>query len=597
MIARNALCPCGSGRKFKQCHGASGVHSAGTGGESYSKGVLAQLQGHTQAALVHYSQAVVEQRQAKRLPALDKPTLEVAAAIQLCETAAGNYPGSPARSEDGMFGSATELQLLESALLEWERGTRPEDWLPETRRVHGNAWYNLGCAALAAFTADDRRIGLFTRAIELDPQHVQARCNLAFSWNYSCSARPSEVFAAHRQVGAWLEARQRPPSLFQPRPPLHGKRIRLGYLSSDFRQHAVAHFILPVLAQHDRQHFEVFVYHNHPREDARTEQARQSAEHFATVARLDDTALANRIAADGIDILIDLNGLTGRHRLEMLAQRVAPVQLSWIGYPNTTGLTNMDFRLVDELTDPPGEAEGLSTETLLRLDAPFLCYQPPAAIPDDSPSPFLENGFITFGSFNALPKLNPDLLRVWASILHEVPDSRLLVKNLGMGFARPRQQVSNILESHGISPERLLFAGKEDAQSDHLQYHARADISLDSFPYHGTTTSCESLLMGVPVVTRASGEHRSRVGLSLLTALGLESLVAKDENSVIRTAVSLANDPDRLQRLRGGLRNRLLVSRLCDVTALTRDLENKLTAITEAWQNNKSRNNREPHEH
>jgi protein O-GlcNAc transferase len=570
------------------------------GDDSYFRGVRKQLQGDTQAAVGHYANAVSKQRRYAGLTPLDGPTLTVAAAIQLYETAAGNYPGSPRRSEDGMFGSGPELQYLQAALVEWEQGSDPNDWSPETRRIHGNAWYNLGCAALADFTADDRRIALFAKAAELDPEHLLARSNLAFSWNYSCSATPTEVFAAHQRVGEWLESRARPPfelpTELPTREPPRGRRIRLAYLSSDFRQHSVAHFILPVLAQHDRGRFEVFVYHNHPREDALTREAQQSAEHFLNVAKLDDARLARRIAADGIDVLVDLNGLTGSHRLELLAQRVAPVQLSWIGYPNTTGLTQVDFRLVDELTDPSPAAASLSTETLLRLDAPFLCFQPPASIPQVSPPPFLENGFVTFGSFNALPKLNPDLLRLWASILHEVPGSRLLVKNLGMDFARPRQQISSILEGHGILSERLLFEGKTDAQFDHLQHHARADISLDSFPYHGTTTSCESLLMGVPVVTRAGGEHRSRVGLSLLSALGLESLVAKDENSVITIAVSLANDPVRLQRLRSGLRNTLLGSRLCDAAVLTRNLEDQLVAITETWQTTRKPNDKEPHE-
>jgi len=616
MTARNAPCPCGSGKKFKQCHGSNSrpyakpadpekqtmqeIVSALKRGDldaaqdslskwpvetqlaemSYFTAVLAQLRGEVDSALRLYSQAISLQRSAAGSPTLDPTTLAVAGAIQMYETAAGNYPGCPQASDEGMFGEETTLEHLEAALRSWEQSPDSLHASEEIKLKHANAWYNLGCAALANFTADDRRLALFEKAIALDPNHLLARFNRPFAYNYSCSAGPQQIFEAHRDAANWLESR----STVQPRR-LHsaktGQRIRLAYLSSDFRQHSVAHFILPVLKHHDTGHFEVFIYHNHRREDELTRLAKQHAGHYRNVTQLSDAQLVETIRGDQIDILIDLNGLSGGHRLAVLAQGAAPLQMNWLGYPNTTGLSQIDFRIVDELADPPGQSEPYCTESLLRLPHPFLSFAPPGDLPPVARAPCLDNGFITFGSFNALPKLNPPLLECWAAVLRAVPDSRLLIKNLGMGYSRPREQLKKILAANGIAEERLMFVGKTRSQFEHLEVYGQADISLDSFPYHGTTTSCESLLMGVPVLSRIGQEHRSRVGVSLLTAVGLESLLANDRSSLVRIASSLAADTEKLQSLRTQLREKLLSSSLTDAATLTRKLE---TALARMWE-------------
>ncbi|HKX55749.1 MAG TPA: hypothetical protein VJN01_06600, partial [Xanthomonadales bacterium] len=270
--------------------------------------------------------------------------------------------------------------------------------------------------------------------------------------------------------------------------------------------------------------------------------------------------------------------------LAVLAQRAAPLQINWIGYPNTTGLTQVDYRIVDRLTDPPGQTEPYCTESLLRLPEPFLAFAAPAELPALTPPPCLENGFITLGSFNALPKLNPPLLRSWAGIMHQIPGSRLLIKNLGMDFEAPKERIRNFFVQQGISGERLIFAGKSTTQSEHLRFYEQVDISLDTFPYNGTTTTCDSLVMGVPVVSRAGKEHRSRVGLSLLSTLGLESLVARDENSLGGIVTVLAENPQKLQSLRAELRSSLMQSRLGDAARLTANLERELIHAWEHWQ-------------
>jgi predicted O-linked N-acetylglucosamine transferase (SPINDLY family) len=247
-----------------------------------------------------------------------------------------------------------------------------------------------------------------------------------------------------------------------------------------------------------------------------------------------------------------------------------------MGYPNTTGLATMDCRLVDALTDPPGPSDRFYNESLQRLPAPFLSFASLEEPPPLSAPPCETNGFISFGSFNALPKLNPPLLECWAEILLQVPDSKLLVKNLGMDFEWPRQQITDLFSAKGIDPQRISFAGKNDSQAGHLQFYQQIDICLDSYPYNGTTTTCDSLLMGVPVVSRAGSEHRSRVGLSLLSAIGLESLVASSENEFIENAISLAADRNRLLEYRSSLRQKLLSSPLADAASLAASLETEI---------------------
>ncbi|HET6565862.1 MAG TPA: SEC-C metal-binding domain-containing protein [Xanthomonadales bacterium] len=656
MTSRNAPCPCGSGRKFKHCHGAASLkgeqdpqshtvkslrqqvnqlirgrtpaqleqalsclqqwqalqpqsfevlqrqleihlyrgqlESAAQMLESwpgsqqrfpefaYFRGVLAQLRGDPREARHHYATAIGDQRRSAQLPLLDETAMSVATAIQLCETAAGNYPASPAKSEEGMFASAAQLQELENALLTWEQSAAATR-SPELLRTHGNAWYNLGCAALADFTTDDRRIELFRKAVELNPDDLLARFNLAFAHNYSFSADPAQVFSAHRQAGAWLESRTQALATPVTRDVSGAGRMRLAYLSSDFRQHSVAHFILPVLRHHDRNQLEIFVYHNHRQEDGLSQQARENSDHFVNVAGFSDQQLVQRIRQDQIDVLVDLNGLTQHHRLAVLAQQPAAVQVSWIGYPNTTGLNSVGFRVVDSKTDPVGQSEPYSTEKFIRLPESFLAFSAAAGLPEPVPPPCLEKGFVTLGTFNALPKLNPPLLRVWARLMQEIPHSHLLVKNIGVGFAGPRDRIRAIFEQQGIDGQRLIFAGKTDSRLEHLEFYAKVDISLDSFPYNGTTTTCDSLLMGVPVVTRAGSEHRSRVGLSLLHSMGLETMVASDENSLIQIVTDLAANPQELQTLRAGLRTRLLQSPLGNAARLTGNLEHELKL---AWE-------------
>jgi predicted O-linked N-acetylglucosamine transferase (SPINDLY family) len=286
------------------------------------------------------------------------------------------------------------------------------------------------------------------------------------------------------------------------------------------------------------------------------------------------------VRQDNIDILVDLSGHTGTNRLPVFARKPAPVQVTYLGYPNTTGLSTIDYRLTDAWADPPGKTERWHTETLIRLPHGFLCYRPPNATPAVAPPPVQANGHITFGSFNSLVKTTPAVVACWAHILQQVPDARLVIKNKSFRDPSVCARYQGLFAEHGIAPERLELVGWIDNLNNHLELYHRLDIALDPFPYNGTTTTCEALWMGVPVITLAGHTHAGRVGVSLLSRLDLTDLIAGDPDDYTQRAVRLAQDRATLARLRPRLRPRLQASSLCDGPAFARDVE---AAYREMW--------------
>jgi predicted O-linked N-acetylglucosamine transferase (SPINDLY family) len=281
------------------------------------------------------------------------------------------------------------------------------------------------------------------------------------------------------------------------------------------------------------------------------------------------------IAADNIDVLVDLAGHTAGHRLGIFAHRPAPVQVSYLGYPATTGLSRIQYRLTDALADPPGTTEAQHTERLVRLPASFLCYAPPAGeqAPPVNEPPSLASGQVTFGSFNDASKVSDRVLALWARVLTAVPGSRLVLKNKGLADQSVRQRIRDLMRAHGVEGDRLeLLAFKPDLTT-HLACYQAVDIGLDTFPYNGTTTTCEALWMGVPVITLAGEAHVGRVGTSLLSGVGLGQLCADSEEAYLATVTALAGDAGRLRELRAGMRERLRRSPLLDAAAFTRALE------------------------
>jgi predicted O-linked N-acetylglucosamine transferase (SPINDLY family) len=350
------------------------------------------------------------------------------------------------------------------------------------------------------------------------------------------------------------------------------RRLRVGYVSADFHNHSVAKFIEPLLVAHDPAQVEVVAYAQ-GLVDETTHRLRAAVHAWHDTRTLDDGALAARIARDRIDILVDLGGHTGNNRLLCFARRPAPIQVTYCGYPGTTGLAAMDWRLTDGVADPAPSADAEATERLWRLPRGFLCYRPEGEdLPVASP-PSEQTGVVTFGSFNNLAKLGPEVLVLWARILAAVPGSRLFMKSRALGDPRPQERVRLIFAAEGVDPSRLEFLGYAPSTAAHLSLYARVDIGLDPFPYNGTTTTCEALWMGVPVVTVLGRRHAGRVGASLLGRVGLAALVARDLDEYRRLAVELAHDLVERARLRGALRGWMAASTLMSPATLARDVE------------------------
>jgi predicted O-linked N-acetylglucosamine transferase (SPINDLY family) len=359
-------------------------------------------------------------------------------------------------------------------------------------------------------------------------------------------------------------------------PPLRAtgpdRRLTLGFVSSDLRTHSISWFLLPLLANLDRKAFRVACYDTGVKADRVTERLRRLSDVWRNLPRLTPSALSAQIRADGVDIAIDLSGHTAGHRLATLHMRPAPLQVTWLGYPNTTGVRAIDLRIVDAVTDPlmddgasSERPSTVATERLLRLPECFLCYGPPDdALEPTMPEPGGSSGGVVFGSFSTLSKVNDACAALWAKVLGAVPGSRLLLKNRAFATPAVRDRVVRRLAAAGLDPARIEAAAWTDSTADHLAYYRRLHIALDTWPYCGTTTTCEALWMGVPVVTLAGATHASRVGASLLTTTELTDLIARTEEEYVSIAAALAADPARIAALRSSLRERMRRSPLCD---------------------------------
>jgi len=439
------------------------------------------------------------------------------------------------------------------------------------------AYENLG-SALTSQGKTDEALAVYRAGVVNNPKDTRLRSNLLMTLNYMPGLDPQSVLDEHR---AWAEAAgefaRGCESLTNDRNP--ERQLRVGYISPDFREHSVANFFEPLMASRNSDAFKVACYSDVPRPDATTERLRVLADDWRDTHKLNHDQLAHLIRADGIDILIDLAGHTANNRLPVLARKPAPIQINYLGYPNTTGLSSIDYRLTDALADPAGQ-EQFHTEELWRLPGCFLCYRPLADAPSVTALPAKKAGFVTFGSFNNLAKINPGVVRLWSKILHEVPHSRLLVKNLSLTDPATRERYQAMFHEHGIPAERVELVGHVVSREAHLGLYGRIDIALDTFPYNGTTTTCEALWMGVPVITLAGKTHAGRVGLSLLTALDLNEHIADGPQEYVARATTLANDRERLVHLRTTLRERMQASPLCDAPAFARKVE---AAYREMW--------------
>jgi protein O-GlcNAc transferase len=361
--------------------------------------------------------------------------------------------------------------------------------------------------------------------------------------------------------------------------PTPQRRLRIGYVSPDFRNHVVGRNLLPLFRNHDRSAFEIFCYSNSQDVDETTFAFRQLAHQFQVITRDNDDQTAARIRRDRIDILVDLALHTGGNRLGIFARKPAPVQATFAGYPGSTGLTAIDYRITDPYLEPPElEASG-GSEKPLRLTASFWCFDPPGREPPVTELPALARGYVTFGCLNNFCKVNPGVLALWTRVLAAVPGSRLVLLAVP---GNHRRQTAEMLARGGISAERLIFHTK-CPREDYLRLYNQIDVGLDTFPYNGHTTSLDSFFMGVPVVTLVGQTVVGRAGLSQLTNLGLPELIARTPDEYVRIAAGLASDLPRLAALRSSLRDRMQRSPLMDAPRFARDIEALYRQMWHAW--------------
>ena len=419
-------------------------------------------------------------------------------------------------------------------------------------------------------------ITCYKKAIVLNPDYDRAHSNLLFAMHYEPSIGPDAIFS---ESLAWRRRHGAPgvngfgANSFDHNSRSTSKRLRIGYVSPDFRVHSVSYFFLPLLIAHDRNEVEVFCYAEVKRPDHMTDRIRELSDYWRTTVGLGDDAVAQQIFQDRIDILVDLAGHTANNRLRVFARKPAPVQVTWLGYPGTTGLPVMDYRLTDEIADPEGDGDEYYSETLVRLKDGFLCYLPPDGASGVSSLPVLKSGGITFGSFNNLPKVNERVIEVWSQILLQVSGSSLLLKSKSLADKSTKRRYMDLFIKNGVTSDQIKMLPKTSSISEHLDFYNRVDIGLDPFPYNGTTTTCEALWMGVPVVTLRGDRHSARVGSSILTRVGLEELITVNEEEYVSRAVGLAGVPDRLKKLKAGMRQRMMESPLCDSKAFARAVE------------------------
>ncbi len=445
---------------------------------------------------------------------------------------------------------------------------------------YASAYNNLGIA-LKDTGNIDAAIDSYRKALKINSEEVTAHNNLLYTLNLSPAYSAQTIFAEHQRFYQQHAAKL----TFEPPEIIKGKErpLKIGYVSGDFHRHSVMYFLQAILKYHDNTQFEIYCYHSGTKIDEISHWIQNTVQHWITCAYLSDEALATQIREDNIDILVDLAGHTAHNRLLMFARKPASVQISYLGYPNTTSLETMDYRIVDNYVDPKGQTEQFSSETLLRMPHSYFCYTPPENSPEVNELPALQNNYLTFGSFNNYAKLSEVTIQLWCQVLQAVPHSKLLIKARSLTDETVQTTLKSRFTAAGIDSERLILLGSIPKTQDHLQMYHQMDIGLDTYPYHGVTTTCEALWMGIPVVTLLGQTHVARVGLSLLTTVGLPELVANTEVDYVNICVQLAENKEKLQQLRSQLRNKMQTSPLMKGGLFTQHLEQHYRTSWQKW--------------
>jgi predicted O-linked N-acetylglucosamine transferase (SPINDLY family) len=420
----------------------------------------------------------------------------------------------------------------------------------------------------------------YERALRIQPDLAEAHSNYLYCLNYDPSQDDVALFAAHCR---WADCHGHPNRTYD----THAqsldpqRRLRVGLVSADFLRHPVGYLVEPLLAAAHPDSVPIVCYSGRRTEDDLTERLKAKATSWRSTLDMTDAMLAEAIRADGINVLIDLAGHTAGNRLTLFALKPAPVQVSWIGYPYTTGLRAIDYVLMDEATVPSGE-ERWFVERVVRLPETRFCYAPPEYAPPPEPPPVLERGHVTFGSFNNLAKVTPEVLRLWARLLQALPEARLLLKWHTLGEPGTQARYRRLIEALGVDSARVeLRAGSPHRTM--LAEYGDIDIALDPFPYSGGITSLEALWQGVPIVTLPGSRPVSRQTLGFLRSLGRAEWVARDPDEYVRISVGLASDPRALAAIRRAQRARVAASPLCDAPRFARHFEAALRVLWRNW--------------
>ena len=425
----------------------------------------------------------------------------------------------------------------------------------------------------------------FKRAVDVDPSNAASQRVYLFSGNYADQLPPAILAKAHRDYGDHLAARAGPPPVFAKRSA--DKKLRVAFVSGDFRRHSVGYFLLPLYRGLKQQFADdagcelISVSCYNGKIDAFTEAFKQASDEWHEVDTLNDMALVDKMRGLEVDLAIDLAGYTTDEKQRAFAERMAPVQLTYLGYPNTSGIATIDGRITDHVADPPGMTEHLHREPLLRLEHCFLSYDPTPTGDDLPPADAIDHPKVRFGCFNNLSKVTRHQAEIWAQILKAVPNSKLIFKTGSVNVPAVRQQLAEIFSDAGVDAQkRLEMRSQTRGYLEHMAMYREIDISLDTFHYTGTTTTCEALVMGTPVLTKTAQHHAARVSASILHQIGRDDLVVDNDRDYIDRAVALAADVSRIRRERATLRQNFQSSRIMDHNQHGRDF---MAIMREAW--------------
>lgn len=452
------------------------------------------------------------------------------------------------------------MQAIEKAL----------ELLPERSEFKGNRFMGL----LKLFRVEEAYdfIKQTTRGFFARPQELSAYCCLL---NYLPEKSRQEIFDEHVNYGISILSFSSVRFENDPEPE---KKLRVGFVSADLRRHSIAFFLFPILKRLDPRRFSAYLYFTGYREDLVSEEFKRYSSKWLNVSMMPDEDVIEAIKKDGLDVIFDLTGHDNHNRLPIFGECLAPVQVTFLGYPNTTGLTSIHYRFVDGVTDPPG-AEQFATEELVRFSECAWCYE----APENAPEPRMpaEGAPLTLGSFNNFLKVNKVILGVWKRVLDALPEARLVLKSRNLGDPDARVVAEQRIREAGIDLSRVELREMVEDFAEHLAMYSEIDVALDTFPYNGTTTTCEALWMGVPVVTLVGERHCSRVGLSLLKAVGHEEWAAQSEEEYVEKVVGLAKDRAKREEIRRTLRGEVAASRLCNAEAYVEDF---CSAVRRLWQ-------------